>query len=350
MQGTNSESDPEIVAQIQLLKAFLHQKANLNHDISNIKIKKNYIQSNNEYRDLKDLLALGKVLAKRLNEIRQINRSIRLNPKGSPLKHSSPTDLFSILRNTSSCLEIPRQIFSLNFEIENNLDLLKERFESISQEYDEKVDLYKSNECALDTEIENSGILDNLENEVNKYQSQLDLVRRKNNLIETNKSKKVLFRKESLKSMKNYNKLSENALKLRSKRLLQKELNHSIRATELELEDLSQKVAISQERVYSLKLDQDDLLRSSPKQSLELTELEIKIQKLQSKLEALDTEKSSLMSILSNENYSKDENIEEEDTLNQPSWTLGFQQMLKDKEELVAENQKLKDRISRLIN
>lgn len=350
MQGTNSDTDPEIVAQIQLLKAFLHQKANLNYEISKMKIKKNYIQSNIEYRDLKDLIALAKVLAKRLVEIRQINRSIRSNPAGQSINYSSLTSLFAILRNTSSSLEIPRQIFSINYEIETYLDSLKERFESYSQEYDEKVNLYKLNEHILNTEIENSDILDTLEQEVNSCQSELDSLRRKNNTIEASKSKRVLMRKSSLKTMKNYHKLSENALKLRSKLQLKKELVLSIQATELELDNLSNKVSINQEKVDNLKVDRDEFLRSSPKQSLELIELELKITNLQFKLQSLNTEKSSLLSIHSDENYSKDENIEEEDTLNLPSWTSGFHQMLKDKQDLIAENQKLKDRISRLIN
>ena len=46
---------------------------------------------------------------------------------------------------------------------------------------------------------------------------------------------------------------------------------------------------------------------------------------------------------------SKDEYVEDE-TVQISSWINGFDEMLKEKESLVNENKKLKDRISRLMN
>lgn len=350
MQSTNLNTDPEIVSQIQLYKAFLHQKVNLNYEISYLKIKKSYIQSNSEYRDLKELIALSKVLLKRLNEIRQINRSIRKNPPDQSIRSSCLSRFLSTLNKSDGFFDIQRNIFSLNFALETHVESLKEKFEKFSQDYEDKLNHYRTNEAILNYNSEHFDNLNSLEQEIYEIQINLYSLNSHNKSIQAEKQKKSQMIKNSLNTIKNYHKLSENALKLRSKLQLKEDLMKSVTITEHELQILSNKVEINRIKVNDLECQTNEISRLSPIFSQELSELNQRIQKLQSKLNLFNTEKSSLLMKLCNEDRDKDEDYEEEDTLSLPGWTFGFDKMVKDKEKLMDENQKLKDRISRLIN
>lgn len=350
MHSTNLKTDSAIVSQIQLYKAFLHQKVNLNYEISYMKIKKNYIQSNSEYRDLKEFIALSKVLLKRLNEIRQINRNIRKNPPDQSIRASSLNRFLSTLKESDDFLGVQRSIFSLNFALETQVESLKEKFEKSSQDYEDKLNQYRTNEAILEYNSEHLDTLNSLEQEIYDIQVELYSLNSKNKSIQAEKQKKTQLIKNSLNTIKNYQKLSENALKLRSKLQLQENLNKSISITEHELHTLNNKVELNRIRLKDLESESSQLSRLSPIFSQELSEWNQRIQKLQSKLDSFNAEKSSLLSKLCNNDSNKEEDYEEEDTEKLSGWNIGFEQMAKDKEKLMDENKKLKDRISRLTN
>src|SRR5574343_1520250 len=128
MQSVNPSSDPEIISQIQLLKACLLRKSSLYSDINLMKIKKNYVQSNNDYRDYKEIVTVLKAVNKRLSDIRQMTRYIKksLKPGKKPINfdHSQLVE--------DSALDLPRHIFSFNFELETYIESLKTHFDDLS--------------------------------------------------------------------------------------------------------------------------------------------------------------------------------------------------------------------------
>jgi DNA repair exonuclease SbcCD ATPase subunit len=350
--NTLTFSDPDIVAQVALLKAAYNQKTALVNQISRLKIKNNYEKSNKDFRDLKDLIPLSKQMQKRLNDITHLNSIIRRIPR----KYSDESNLFHVFSQFSTFLphlEINRQVFSLNFSEEAYLEDLKSRHDSLQQELEEKSLVFSENESNLARFSLLEEELPVLESEVNDLYAIQSEVSEALHLKEKNKAKSRILHKKSLEQVKIFQKLSENGILLRSKLLLREELLKNLKSAEKELENLENKTKNESERMKNLELEKKEEKKELHRLQLDFFEVKKDIVRLEMRLEGLNAEKDAILESIYEKkscpgDSSRSEYVEEE-TVQIASWLSGFSEILKEKKSLMQENAKLKEKISKLF-
>jgi hypothetical protein len=338
------QTNSDIRAQIQLLKAHMSHKTNLQYEISQIKIKNSYRQSNSDYRDSRDMGNLTKLLGKRLIEVRNMAKAIR----SMHLKQVSKETLASLIesfRVLEPQLDISRNLFSLNFQIEADIDTLKTYYLSKSQELDEKSEVYQENQDYLDQTLRQSNFLESLENEVNDYTAELEQFSIEIQALQEKKMKIMNRRRTSVDKVKIFHQLSDLALSFRSKLLLREELKKNLKNAESELEDLFRKVNEEQEKLQIIEAENESDKKYASRYEVDLDELQKNIEKKKKSLEKLLGEKKALISDEGNK-----EGFEEGETVFLSGWVNGMNEMQKEKISLMEENFKLKERISRLYS
>ena len=146
--------------------------------------------------------------------------------------------------------------------------------------------------------------------------------------------------------------MSENALKLKSKLLLRDELKKIVEKAHIELQDLSAKISKDTEKLHSEERELEEISTSEYKLETQLHENRKMIIKLQMRIEGLQTELGEAATSFDLEDdsplkFNLSESLDEGETM--PNIILGFTKMKEDKESLIEENKKLKDKISRLF-
>ena len=340
--------DREIVAQVQLLKAFLQQKVGLNQQIGLMKVKASYLQSNNDFKVLREIQAVVKLMAKRLNDLRIVNTYIHKTPILA-LRQGNFDEFLKTLVDNEQHLEVPRNIFSINFEDETQNEELKEKYEALVQEYEEKADQYKHFEMNFEQDSILVKHMAGLEQEVYDLQLRIDDLSSGNKRFEEKKVKKRIMRKSSFEKIKIFHRLSENALKLRSKLLLRQEMTKNLVVAEEEMQNMQIKINEDEENIKLLQQESKIRGKSFAADEEELKELKKNRLKIEMRLEGLRAEKDDLLKILFGEDKLEEE-FEEDETFQGVNWSTGFEKMQKEKNLLFEENQKLKERISKLGN
>lgn len=340
------DTDTEIVAQVQLFKAFLQHKNFLNQEIGLMKVKLSYFQSNQDFKIMRELQAVVKLLGKKLNELRTINVFIKKHPISS-FKKGNFEEFVQILTGTEKNLDVPREIFSLNFAKETQNEEYKEKLEALAEEYDQKVDLYRHSEQVLEQNSALSNLLNDLETEVFNLQDEIHKLNAGKSKIEEKHEKKRIFRKSSFEKIKIYDKLSDEALQLRSKLLLQQEMMKSLEIAGEELKKMQNKISLDEENVKYLKQESLRRAKSLAQDEEELRELKKKSHKLEMRIQGLRDEKEDLVKVLVG-GFEINEEFVEDDTLQPVSIYSGFEKMKKEKDLLLEESEKLKERISKL--
>lgn len=341
-------ADTEIVAQVNLLKAYLQQKVRLNQQIGLMKVKASYLQSNNDFKVLKEIQAVIKLMSKRLNDLRMINNCLHKHPITAFRRGNFDEFLKTVLDN-EQYLEVPRNIFSINFEKETENEELKEKYEALVQEFELKVDQCKHIEATYEQDSIFLKHLAGLEQEVYDLQLRISDLSSGNKRFEEQKVKKRIMRKSSFEKIKIFHRLSENALKLRSKLLLRQEMTKNLAVAEEELQNMQIKINEDEENISLLQQENKIRGKNLANDEEELMELKKKRLKIEMRLEGLKAEKDDLLKILFGAN-DLDEEFDEDETLQGVSWSVGFEKMQKEKNLLFEENQKLKERISKLGN
>ena len=341
MQSTLSSSDPEIVSQVQLLKACLLRKSSLYSDINLMKIKKNYVQSNNDYRDYREIITVLKAVNKRLTDIRQMTRYIKKSLK----PQSRPFNFDPSLLIEDSALDLPRHIFSFNFELETYIDSLKSHFENLSLDYDEKIEACKHQDSIIQYNDQMIDQVESLESEVAELQDKVQDLRSARELIKEKQAKRSEVRKLSFNNMKVYHKLSDNALKLQSRLSMKGELMKNIKITEREIEILDRRIDNNSKKVKLMEQEAKVQARVKKQHEPELVELNKRISVLNVKLEAMYREKDDLLEFLSADHG--DEEYEEDETLQITDWSTRISEIKKEKELIAEENKRLEQTISK---
>lgn len=339
-----AQSDPEIRAQIQLLRAHMDHKTSLQYEISQIKIKNSYKHSNSDYKDSRDMSNLTKILNKKLVEVKNITNKI----KHLQLKQVSKETLVSLVESIKVLephLDISRNLFSLNFQIENDVDTYLRYYESKSQEFYEKSEFFAQNQEILNTTFEQTESYERLQNEVNDYQAELEQFTLEIQVMKDKKQKILNRRRTSVDKVKIFHQLSDLALSFRSKLLLREELNKNFKCAESEIEDLNRKINEEQERIHQIEIENEEDRKYAAKYSLDLDELYSKIEKQALRIRKLNEEK---MIFVSEEGNNINSGFDEGETLSLGGWMSGLNKMQKEKMSLMEENSKLKQRISSL--
>lgn len=334
-------SDVEIVSQIQLLKACLLRKSSLYSDINLIKIRRNYIQSNNDYRDYKEIMTVIKAVNKRLTEIRQMTRYIikSLKPESKSL------DFDPSLLALDSDLDIPRHIFSFNFELETYIDSLKTHFEDLNLDYDKKIEICKHQDSVIEYNDEILSQIQNLESEILNLKDKVEGLRSAKDSIQETKQKRSLVRKMSLNNMKVYHKLSDNALKLQSRLLMKNELVKNLKMSEREIEGLERRIESNSKKVKLLEQEAKVQAREKKQHEPELVEVNKRTVVLNLKLQDMYAELDRLLKFMCA--GWRDEEIEEDETLQISDWSSRISEIKKEKELIAIENKRLKETISK---
>ena len=247
---------------------------------------------------------------------------------------------------------MPRQLFSLNFNHETTLEDLKSSYDDLLSEYEAKCEILNENESIISNHAALSSELPQLEADVQELSQIRTNFYEKYSKTQEIRNKCKIHKKKSFEQIKLFQKLSENGIILRSKLLLKQELLNNLKIAEKELENLSGKIREDEEKIKVLEIETKEMAKETSRLQEDLVDWKKEICKLQMRLQGLLEEKDTLLEWIyekKESKNSKDEYVEDE-TVQISSWINGFDEMLKEKESLVNENKKLKDRISRLMN
>jgi hypothetical protein len=239
-------------AQILLLKAIIQRKASLLYQINQIKIKNTYRQSNSDFKDYKDLASISKALKKRLNEVKFI-RSTSKDCSMKKLSSETVEALSMALNNSAEKINDIGDALGQDVGNEDYVAGLKDRYEYLNEIYQAKLKEFNNNEEFLGYNSEQVEIFTGLDEEVNRFRGELNLIMEENRDMESKKAKLAASRVSYIDRVKFFQQLTEDALKLRSKLLLREELTRNLRSAEVELELLTKKIYNEKARLANME-------------------------------------------------------------------------------------------------
>lgn len=317
----------------------MEQKARLNYEISQIKIAKNYSRSNADHKDCRDLSSLCKMLGKRLGE----SRNLRILVKSLEVKEINAEVLSQLKEFVGNCcekLEVPGELVVVNEELESGLRKIICEFRVMEEKYQAKGEEFFKNQYLIAEVNEQRIALSQLEKEVGNYIEEIEFFKKG---IAELENKKVCAGKarKSVDKIKIFHQLSDDALKLRSKLLLQKELSKDLQNAEEELEDLQRKVSNQQDSLKHLQRAFDQDTKASESLTSDLSNLHQYIKTTEKKLQSLN----QLKTIYTHSIESRKKNLSEEGKVLYIDY---FTQIHNENLSLTEQSEKLKKRISRL--
>ena len=343
----------DVRAYSQLMKAYVQNKACLNYQINTLRIRNNFRQSNSEYKDSREVVNMNKLLLKRIQEVKNIR------------------DALKYLETKTVDLDILEKLFCMDFSddknleeidwIERNINNTEElletsisKYEIIKEGLDEKAIVYYHNQREINKNLQKIEKIKALEEELTDYRAEIEHFKKENTEMAIRKARSSPTKRESIGCLKIYHKMSENALKLRSKLLLRDELAKIVEKAHVELENLSVKIAKDTETFHNEERELEEISKSAGKLESELHENRKKIKKLEMAIEGLHNEIGEIASNFEIEEESPlklslSESLDEGETVSLTNIISGFTKMKEDKESLIEENKKLKDKISKLF-
>jgi ATP-dependent exoDNAse (exonuclease V) beta subunit len=160
----------DVRAYARLLKAHIETKANLNYQISLAKIRNSYYQANTDHRDIKDLIATAKILNKRLQEYKNLKKSVE-SVEVQPIRSNSIRRLHSF-----SPVNFPKVNLKdlQNNDLERSLKELKEKYSNISKVLEDKTEQYQINQYKIKKSLKSQKILAMLQEEIERYKSEIN--------------------------------------------------------------------------------------------------------------------------------------------------------------------------------
>ena len=345
MSSEVSQVEPEIRAQVVLLKAYMKQKTKLNFEISQMKIAKSYKNSNSDYRDIRDLGSQIKLLSKRLNEVKGLRNFVN----SMKIKQVSSETLEEIQKFTPSLdlvVETPNGLCSVNNDLEACVSFLKSTLDSLDQEYSIKNNEFHNNQALITENTESLFTRTKLESEVKDYKAEIEIYYKENSGL--NRKREFLRNKRnSVDKVKIFHQLTDGALVLRSKLLLRDELKKNFADAERELMELERKVNEQQEIARQQEINDEREAKISSRLETELCDWRNSVKNAEKKLENLRMIKSCLFEV---DGKGKRDLHEESKLLNYSPLSDSFGQIHKENTSLFEENEKLKSRISKLFS
>ena len=340
----------EVLAQLTYLRAMYQKKSALAYDISQLKIKSTHRQTNTDYKELRELLTTSKIISKKLEELaysHKTTKQVRI-PDITP---ENKENLESILQESSSNIEHMENMLNDAQDTEKYLKLLIEKFNHMKEDYERKKLKKTQNEKNLLISKESREVLTDLEEEIEEMKEKIRSFDQENERMTEKKSSISRTHRKSVEKIKIYHQLSENAMRLRSKLLFRKDLRHSISNAELELEFHSQRVQREEDKLIEIEAESEQESKYLGTYEQELEKLDEYIAKLEDKLDNMYREKEDLMQRPKSISIPSDTKEPEESvTVSLVGLLTGFNKMRQEKDSLIAENNKLKEKLMGLFN
>lgn len=346
-------ADDDVRALVQLLRAHVQNKSFLTYQINQLKIKNSYRQSNSDFRDFRDLANLSKILNKKLLDLKMIHSALK-EAEFKTLSAEATQKLIEIIMSSESNMNGISHILRETEEAEKYLCLLREKNTQVKESLELKTYQYNTNNAILFKNSDKQKAVEDLESEVNDMKDKLDSLSRENEKLFEKKAKITSHQRKSVDRIKIFQHLSESAVRLRSKLLFKEELKRNIKNAEIELNNHDNQVKRERDRLQILEEEIEENVKFAAKYEVELSEMQMKIRKLENSLEDLYREREELIHKPELEkNYADSRNQgdnEESVTISLSSLLQGFNEMRKEKESLIEENNKLKQRITSLFS
>lgn len=351
MDSSTGKDDDEVRGQLQLLRALMQNKSNLMYELSQLKIKTSYQQSNRSYREIKELITFSKIIKKKLEDLNLTHENFK-NTESSDTPPETLTKLKSLVSYSQENYGQLENLLKEFDDSEGLLTLLKEKFELLSKEFQKKQAKLAENQMFLNEGSPEAMTFNELSAEIKEFHSELDFYKRENEKMKGKKENFKKNRRGSVQKVKLYKQFSENALKLRSQLLIREDLEKNIKNAEQELDYHSQQIEKEKARLEELEAD----LASNPNVDdlrEELNSLEKEIQVLENELENYYREREELINpVVLGINLNERTNGTPEDslTVSLASLIAGFTEMRMEKDNLIEQNNRLKERISSLFS
>ena len=353
MDYLNFSENAELRAKVQLLRAYVQTKNNLGYQISQLKIRNSYRQSNTDFRDFKDMGNLAKLLQKKLQDVKSIHLSLK-SPNAQKHSYSSMNKLLQVILSSEGNMKDIDNILNETMTSENYLELLREKYIQIKEILSAGIEQYNLNGAELEKKAEKMKYLRTIEEEIAEIRSEVENLNKENQMLKKKDQMINSNKRRSVDKVKCFRQMSEGALKLRSKLLFREELQRNIRNAELEREYHFDKVSREKKRMQGLELESEENTKYAEKYELDLYEIRREGKRQEMKLDHLykirdelveqgkiEADKQALPKPM--------ENNEESITISLTGLFSGFNEMKREKDSLIAENNKLKEKISSLF-
>ena len=346
----------EVRGHFQLIRAYIQSKATLNYQISQLKIKKNYHQSNNDYRDYKEMLNVSKIIGKRHSELKGLKNKLKTLLVKS-IKPESIQKLFGVIYNSEIHIKDIEEILYQNSGTEKNIIALKEKLNILKERHAEQLKVQEENQVAIHLNISNQALAQKLEVEISDYKKEVLIYNQQIRVLKKTKKISHINRKANFDRIKIYKTIPENALKLRSKWLLRDELQKALINAEIEIEILEEKVNDDKRQLKELEESSEENTKISAKYEIDLFEMNKYIKKIEAKIQLLKDElTNNNITVIATSPKSANYRIaftsclDEGETCCISRANSGFIEMQKESESLIKENNILKEKIAKLFH
>lgn len=339
----------DVRAKAALVKAFMNYKTSLIYEINLLKIQKTYHQSNVDYRDSREMLTHTKNLLKKFHEFKAVCKSIK-NAGARHIDHGKLVEFCKITPKTSLKFE-HSDIISVELEKAHEKSILQiEEYQNLKKILTEKEKNFEKNQEKIDQNLKKKEICEGMEEEIFDYRAEIKSFNAEIGRMLQIKDKIQLAKREGMECVKIYQQLSEGALKLRSKLLLRADLYNILSNANTELENLSEKIAKSTETYNLLEEEHIWEVQNSSILNSQLYENRKKIKKLEITIEGMhrELEPYADIDLDASLKLSLNTSLGEGDTICIPHMNAGFTKLKEEKDMLVHENIRLKEKISKL--
>lgn len=345
--------DSELRAKVQLIRAYMQSKSTLSYQINQLKIRNSYRQSNTDFRDFKDMGNISKLLHKKLQDVQSLNTLLR-SPEIQKHPSTSVSKLVEIIVGSEGNMKDIDKILGETMNSEVYLSLLKEKYLQVKETLNGVKAVHRENVKKLEQNQDKQEAFEALEEEVNELASEVETFQKENKEMLKKKQRITINRRGSVQRIKVYQQLSDSALKLRSKLVFKDELERNIRSANLEIQQHSEKIEKEKVKLQLLQGNSEASLKFNEKYENDLYELRKETKRLEIKLEILDKEREKLIQQCKEESerFELPKNSEDTDetlSINLIGLLNGFNEMRKEKDSLIAENDELKRKISNLF-
>ena len=325
------------------------KKSALAYDLSQLKIKLTHRQTNTDYKELRELLTKSKVISKQLEELSS-SHSTSHKTRLPDISQATKENLQSLVSESTSNIESLQSMLTDAQDTEKYLNLLKEKHSHMQDELERKRHKKTQNEGSLFRSQDSREVLADLVTDLSELKEKLQSFDQEIQKMTERKASISRTHRKSVEKIKIYHQLSEAAMRLRSKLLFRKDLQHSVSNAELEIDFQSQRVQKEEDRLREAEADEELESKHASSYEQELERLDEHVAKLEDKLDAMYREKEDLTQrpkslSLPSENKEPEDSV----TVSLVGLLTGFHKMRQDKDSLVAENNKLKEKLMGLF-
>jgi hypothetical protein len=303
--------------QTRILKAYLQSKSSLSYEINRFKIKSSFRKSNGEYKNIKEIYALEKILQKKIEDLKH-TKSLLSQSRVPKIPQEQIEDLIKTMVSSQNNSDETAKILKELTKEQDYLNLLKEKHLYLKETLDSKNKLYKENELKI---------------------NELKISRKPTNEFEANAS---YYERNKKNPSQNHNKFNSNPDKIDQT----KSKNLSVHSSSIEYIRKSETPNSSflkpPRKGLANKLEYDNQDTIKPYSPAELNmnldtglQSDIKFKRYLSP----QVPSSSLQHFKTSK-----------ETISLSNLLTGFNEIIKEKDSLIEQNNRLKEKITNLFN